>query len=49
MNTQTIQKEPTSIVHLEWNANLRKVVSLSFLATGLGVALILGIGTFLGY
>jgi len=48
MNTITIQKELTSIRGLEWDARQRKVVTLSFLATGLCTALILGLGTFLG-
>jgi len=48
MSTQTIQKEPTSTTSLVWNARQRKIVALSFLATGLGTALILGLGTLLG-
>jgi len=48
MNAQTVRQESTSIRDLEWNARQRKVVSLSFLATGLGTALILGLGTLLG-
>ncbi len=48
MNTLQIQKEPTNIRDIEWDTKLRKVVPLSFLATGLGTALILGFGTFLG-
>ena len=48
MNSQLIQKQTTSIRGIEWNARQQKVVSLSFLATGLGIALILGFGTFLG-
>jgi len=48
MNTITTQKELTSIRDLEWGKRQRKVVTLSFLATGLGTALILGLGTFLG-
>ncbi len=46
---QTIQKDSTSRLHLEWDARVQKAVSLSFLVTGLGTALILGLGTFLGY
>ena len=48
MNTITTQKELTSIRDIEWDARQQKVVSLSFLAIGLGTALILAIGTFLG-
>jgi len=48
MNTQTVKQESTSIRDIEWNAAQRKAVSLSFLATGLGIALILAVGTFLG-
>ena len=48
MNTQTTQNELISIRDIVWDARQRKVVSLSFLATGLGIALILGFGTFLG-
>ncbi len=48
MNTQTVKQEYTSIRDIEWDAVQRKAVSLSFLATGLGVALILGLGPFLG-
>ena len=48
MNTQTVKQETTSIRDLEWDARVRKVVSLSFLATGLGTALIFAVGTFLG-
>jgi len=48
MNTLPVQKEPTCIRDIEWDTNLRKVVPLSFLAAGLGTALILGFGTFLG-
>ncbi len=48
MNAQTIKQETTSIRDIQWDARQRKAVSLSFLATGLGTALILGLGTFLG-
>jgi hypothetical protein len=48
MSTQTIQKESTSTTSLVWDARQRKIVILSFLATGLGTALILGLGTLLG-
>ncbi len=48
MTTQTIQKGSTSIRDIVADARLRKVLSLNFLATGLGIALILGFGTFLG-
>jgi len=48
MSTQTIQKEPTSTTSLVWDARQRKIVILSFLATGLGTALILGLGALLG-
>ncbi len=47
MNAQTVKQESTSIRDIEWDARQRKAVSLSFLATGLGIALILGFGTFL--
>ncbi len=49
MTTQTIQKELTSVRDLEWNARQRKVVALTFLVSAAGVALILGLGTLLGY
>ncbi len=48
MNTQTVKQEFASIRDIVWDARQRKVVLLSFLATGLGTALILGFGTFLG-
>jgi transcriptional regulatory protein LevR len=48
MKTQTIQKELTSTTSLEWDARQRKIVILSFVVTGLGTALILGLGTLLG-
>ena len=48
MNAQTVKQEITSIRDLEWDARVRKVVSLSFLATGLGTAPIFAVGTFLG-
>ncbi len=48
MNAQTVKQEYTSIRDIEWNAVQRKAVSLSFLAIGLGTALILAVGTFLG-
>ncbi len=48
MSTQTTQKELTSVMHLEWDARVQKTVYLSFLATGLGTALILGLVTVLG-
>ncbi|MCH7758694.1 MAG: hypothetical protein IIA19_09540 [Thaumarchaeota archaeon] len=47
MNTLPVRKEPTSIRDIEWDTRLRKGVPFSFLATGLGTALILGFGTFL--
>jgi len=48
MITQTIQKGSPSIRDVVWDAGHRKVVALNFLATGLGIALILGVVTFLG-
>ena len=48
MNSQTIKQESTNIRDIEWDARKQKAVSLSFVATGLGIALILGVGTFLG-
>ncbi len=48
MNAQTVKQESTSIRDIEWDARQQKAVSLSFLAIGLGTALILGLGTFLG-
>ena len=48
MNTQTVKQEYTSIRDIEWNAVQQKAVSLSFLAIGLGTALVLAVGTFLG-
>jgi len=51
MSTQTIQTtqtELTSVRGFEWNAKQRKVVALTFLVSGIGVALILGLGTLLG-
>jgi hypothetical protein len=46
--TVTIQKGPPSIRDIVVDAKLRKVLTLNFLASGLGIALILGMGTFLG-
>ncbi len=49
METQTTQKELTSTTSLEWDARQRKIEVLAFsVATGLGTALILGLGTFPG-
>ena len=48
MNSQTVKQESTSIRDIEWDARQQKAISLSFLVTGLGIALILGFGTFLG-
>jgi len=48
MTTQTTQKELTSTTSLAWDARLQKIVISSFLVTGLGTALILGLGTLLG-
>jgi len=48
MNAQTIQKISPSFRAILVDARLRKVLALNFLATGLGIALILSIGTFLG-
>ncbi|MFB3096905.1 MAG: hypothetical protein ACE1YX_04385 [Nitrosopumilaceae archaeon] len=48
MTTQTIQNGPPTIRDIVVDARLRKVLSLNFLASGLGIALILGVGTFLG-
>jgi len=48
MSTQTIQKGSPSIRDIVWDGRLRKVLALNFLASGLGIALILSIGTFLG-
>ena len=48
MKTQTIQKGSPNISDIMADARLRKVLSLNFLATGLGTAVILGIGMFLG-
>jgi len=47
MSTQTIHKESTSMKGIEWDAVQRKAVAFSFLATGLGTAMILSFGTFL--
>jgi len=52
MTTQTTQKElvqngPPSIRDIVVDAKLRKVLALNFLASGIGVALILGVGQFL--
>jgi len=51
MKTQTTQKElvqngPPSIRDVVWDGRLRKVLALNFLASGLGIALILSIGNF---
>ncbi len=53
MTTQTIQNGAIqngapSIRDIEWDGRLRKVLGLNFLASGLGIALILSIGTLLG-
>jgi len=48
MNAQTIQKGSPSIRDIVVDARLRKVLALNFLATGLGMAIILSIGIFLG-
>ncbi len=53
MTTQTtqtgeIQKGSPSIRDIEWDGRLRKVLGLNFLASGIGIALILSIGTLLG-
>jgi len=48
MTTQTIQKGSPSIRDIVMDARLRKVLALNFLATGLGIALILGVSIFLG-
>jgi len=48
MTTQIIQKGYPSIRDIVWDARLPKVLALNFLATGLGIAVILSIGTFLG-
>ncbi len=47
--TQTTQKELTSTTSLAWDARQRKIVISSFLVTAIGTALILGLGTLLGY
>jgi len=46
--TQTTQTELTSVRDLEWTAKKGKVIALTFLVTGISVALILGLGTLLG-
>jgi len=46
--TQTIQKGSPSVRDIVWDGKLRKVLALNFLALGLGIAFILGIGQFLG-
>jgi len=48
MNAQTVKQEYTSVRDIEWDPKQRKAVTLSFLITGLGIALVLGLGTFLG-
>jgi len=48
MITQTIQKGSPNIRDIVWNPRLREVLALNFLATGVGIALTLSIGTFLG-
>jgi len=48
MNSPTVKQEYTSVRDIEWDPKQGKAVTLSFLATGLGIALILGLGTFLG-
>jgi len=48
MDTQTIQKGSPNIRDIMVDARLRKVLALNFLATGLGIAVILSISTFLG-
>jgi len=49
MTTQTIQNGSPSIRDIVVDARLRKVLALNFLAAGLGTALILSIGMFLGH
>ncbi len=51
MKTQTTQSEqvqngPPSIRDIVWDGKLRKVLALNFLASGLGIAVILSIGSF---
>ncbi len=51
MITQTTQngqvlRGPPSIRDVVWDAKLRKVLALNFLASGIGIALILSIGNF---
>jgi len=41
--TQTIQKGAPSIRDIVWDGKLRKVLALNFLASGLGIALILAL------
>jgi len=48
MITQTTQKELTSTTSLAWDTRHQKIVISSFLVTGLGTELILGLGTLLG-
>ncbi len=46
--TETIQNGPPSIRDIVVDARLRKVLAWNFLASGLGIAFILGVSTFLG-
>jgi len=46
--TQTIQRGPPSIRDIVVDARLRKVLAWNFLASGLGIVFILGVGIFLG-
>jgi len=45
--TQAIQKGSPSIRDIVVDTRIRKVLALNFLASSLGIALILGVGSFL--
>jgi len=49
MTTQTTQKEITSVRDLGWDARQQKIVVLTFVVSAVGVALILGLASLLGY
>ena len=49
MTTQTTQTGLTSVRDFEWDARQQKVIVLTFVVSAVGVALILGLASLLGY